>query len=198
MWKRWIIFLCIGIAVLGAQIAPFFAEGKCHIPAWADNTWLKEWVSPRDFIMGRDRKSSVPRVGSFYVVAYAVDPRGRLDAGMQLHRWARRYALAVILQAVSSLTQPWVFAICAPGTDTILGAFLACKAAAYISSQVILTRVTLVRLQAVASSGAATWAARSFKATSLAGALFCVTYGLSFSSALPKGLMMFFLCGPPR
>ena len=70
IWNRWSIFLCIGIAVLGAQIAPFLVEGRCHIVSWAGTAWYKDWVSPRDYVMVKDRDTNAPRVGSAYVLAY--------------------------------------------------------------------------------------------------------------------------------
>ena len=75
--------------------------------------------SPRNYVTG-DYGGDVPRFGQHYVtgavagtfLAVFVDPFSRFDAAAPLHRWARRYAVVVIVQGAAEIARPWHLYAC--------------------------------------------------------------------------------------
>ena len=71
-------------------------------------------VSPRSYVLG-----DVPHVGDHFatgsvsgmLLAVFLDPSGRYDSTVTMHRWALRYALAVMLQGVAEVIgKTWIYA----------------------------------------------------------------------------------------
>ena len=172
--SRYFVWLMVGLAFLGFTLAPFFDATLCHISAWSDNLYFKVSQSPSGFVTGENNRFGVPLIGGHFgnigvsalLLAVFLDPLGRFDPDVALHVWARRYAFTVILYCAVMGLHPWVFAICpSEPVDTVVlyGAVLGISAGIYLTSQVIVVHVTLMRLRLVASPNAATRVGRLFK-----------------------------------
>ena len=70
----------------------------------------------------------------------------RFDATLSLHLWARRYVVAVVVDALSIVLHPWVFALCSASFFEPVAAFsalLSMGGVSYLASQFIVTTKTL-------------------------------------------------------
>jgi len=161
----------LAVALFCAALAPpLMSEDVCITKEWKDHPWRSNlYKTSSRAVLLSSGSDGVPNLYILATVSLAawlpvffVTRQHRIDAGNELHRWARYYATAVSLQGVMYGMFPWVIMACPQGmlgTTVLYTVTHSCGLLCYVASQGMLMQVALLRLRLVAAPLAAARAA---------------------------------------